>query len=166
VTPFPTALPTTRTPEVAGQRHRLPLTVVAQEDTRLGWPPIRRRRMTAGGVPPVAPGSPPFDHSSLFGAVAPTTGDSCFLELPLLNSTRFQRWLGHLAQTCAASLHLLVRDNGALHTATILRWPLRVAAGPFPPYRPERNPMARLRRDLKEPWADPVAKHVAKPLDA
>jgi hypothetical protein len=160
VTQFPTALPTKLTQEFAGHRDRLPIQVFAQDEPRLGLQPIRRRRMTACGVPPVATVSPPFDNFSLFGAVEPTTGDSCFLELPLLNSTMFQLWVDHFAQTFAASFNILVLDNGAFHTAKILRWPLNVAAVPFPPYSPELNPMERLWRDLKDKLADTVAKHL------
>jgi putative transposase len=55
-----------------------------------------------------------------------------------------------------------VLDNGALQTAQALRWPPHVAAVPFPPSRPELNPMERLWRDLK----DQVADTMAQTLDA
>jgi putative transposase len=136
--------------------------VFAQDETRLGLQPILRRRITACGVQPVARVWPRFDHFSLFGAVAPTTGDSFFLELPLLNSAMFQLWLEDFAQTFVASCNILVLDNGALHTAKALRWPPNVAAVPFPPSSPALNPMERLGRDLK----DQLAHSVAKTLDA
>ena len=107
--------------------------VFAQDETRLGLQPILRRRITACGVPQVATVWPRFDNFYLFGAVAPTTGDSFFLELPLLNSAMFQLWLDDFAQTFPASFNLLVLDNGAFHTAKALRWPPNVAAVPFPP---------------------------------
>jgi DDE superfamily endonuclease len=162
VTECPTALPTKLAQTLAGHRGGLPVKVVAQAATRLGVPPLLRRRMTACGVQPVATVWPRFDHFSLFGAVEPTTGDRVFLEFPCLNSARFQRWVDDFAQPFAASFNVLVLDKGALHTAKTLRWPPNVAAVPFPSYRPALNPIERLWRDLK----DQVADTVAKTLDA
>jgi hypothetical protein len=130
---FPTTLPTQLTRQLAGNRAGLPVKVFAQDEPRLGLPPIIRRRMTACGVQPGATGWQRFDNFSLFGAVEPMTGASLFLELPLLHSAMFQLWLDDCAQTFAASCNILVLDNGAFHTAKALRWPANVAAVPFPP---------------------------------
>jgi DDE superfamily endonuclease len=158
MTQFPAALPTKLTQQLAGNRNGLPVKVVAQDATRLGLQPIVRRRMTARGVQPVATVWPRFDNFYLFGAVEPTTGDSFFVELPLLNSAMFQLWLDDFAHTFAASFNMLVLDNGAFHTAKPLQWPSNVAAVPFPPYSPELHPIERLWRDLKDQLADTVAK--------
>jgi hypothetical protein len=158
VTQFPAALPIKLTQQLAGNCAGLPVKVLAQDETRLGLQPLLRRRITACGVQPVAPVSPRFDNFYLFGAVEPTTGDSFFLELPLLNSAMFQLWLDDFAQTFAASFNILVLDNGAFHTAKTLRWPSNVAAVPFPTYSPELNPIERLWRDLKDQLANTVAK--------
>jgi putative transposase len=154
-------LPTKLTQQRAGNCAGLPTKVFAQDETRLGLQPILRRRMTACGVQPVATVWPRFENFYLFGAVEPTTGDSFFLELPLLNSAMFQLWLDNFAQTFAASFNVLVLDKGAFHTAKTLRWPAHVAAVPFPSSSPELNPIERLWRDLK----DQVAQTVAKTLD-
>jgi hypothetical protein len=145
------------TQSLTGNRDGLPVKVFAQDETRLGLQPLLRRRITACGVQPVATVSPQFDNFYLFGAVEPATGDSFFLELPLLNSTMFQLWLEDFAQTFAASFNILVLDNGAFHTAKSLRWPPNVATVPFPPYSPELNPMERFWRDLKDQLADTVS---------
>jgi hypothetical protein len=157
---FPTALATTLTQQLAGNRDGLPVKVCAQDETRLGLQPIIRRRITACGVQPVATVWQRFDNFYLFGAVEPMTGDSFFLELPLLNSAMFQLWLDDFAQTLAASFNILVLDNGAFHTAKGLRWPANVAAVPLPPYSPELNPIERLWRDLKDQVADTVSKNL------
>jgi hypothetical protein len=91
-----------------------------------------------------------YSNFSLDGAVAPTTGDSFFLELPWLNTTAFQVWLDPFAEALPASFNLLVLDNGAFHTAQALQWPANVAPVFLPPYSPERNPIERLWRDLKD----------------
>jgi hypothetical protein len=162
VTQFPAALPAKLAEQLAGNRDGLPVKVFAQDETRLGLQPILRRRITACGVQPVTTVWQRFDNFYLFGAVEPMTGESFFLELPLLNSAMFQLWLDDFAQTFAASFNLLVLDNGAFHTAKALRWPPNVAAVPFPPYSPELNPIERLWRDLK----DQLANTVVKTLDA
>ena len=156
MTQFPATLTTKLTQEVAGNRAKLPVKVFTQDETRLGLQPILRRRITACGVQPVATVWQRFENFYLFGAVEPMTGDSFFLELPLLNSTMFQLWLDDFAQTFAASFNILVLDNGAFHTAKTLRWPSNVAAVPLPPYSPELNPIERLWRDLKDQLANPV----------
>jgi hypothetical protein len=162
MTQFPAALPTKLSQQLAGNRDGLPVTVFAQDETRLGLQPIVRRRITACGVQPVATVWPRFDNFYLFGAVEPLTGDSFFLELPLLNSAMFQLWLDDFAHTLAASFNILLLDKGAFHTAKTLQWPPNVAAVPFPPYSPALNPIERLWRDLK----DQLANTVAKTLDA
>jgi hypothetical protein len=156
VTEFPSVLPTKLTQQLAGNLTGLPVKVFAQDETRLGLQPIIRRRITACGVQPVATVWQRFDNFYLFGAVEPTTGESFFLELPLLNSAMFQLWLDDFAHTFAASFNMLVLDNGAFHTAKTLRWPPNVAAVPLPPYSPELNPIERLWRDLKDQLAAAV----------
>ena len=160
--PVPAAVPTTLTQPRAGHREGRPVPVFAQDDTRLGLQPSIRRRMTADGVHPGAPGWQRFDHVALVGAVDPTTGGGCVLGLPLLNSALCQRWWDDVAQPFAASWTSLVRDNGAFHPAKARRWPPTVATGPGPPSRPALHPMGRLGRALQAQWAHSVA----KPLDA
>jgi hypothetical protein len=155
---FPTAFPSTLTQQLVRHRAGLPVQVFAPDATRLGLQPISRRRSTARGVQPVATVWPRFDHFSLLGAVAPLTGDSFFLALPLLNSARCQLWLDGFAHTFAASCNMLGLDHGAFHTATALPWPPNVATVPFPPYSPALKPMERLWRDLQDQLADTAAK--------
>jgi hypothetical protein len=160
VTAFPTALPTQLAQQLAGHRGGLPVHIFAQDEPRLGVQPIIRRRRTAWGVQPVATVWPRVDHVSLCGAVEPTTGDSCFLELPLLNSAMLQLWWDDFAQTFATSFNIVVLDHGALHTAQTLRWPPHVAAVPLPPSSPDLTPIERLWRDLKDKLADTVAQRL------
>jgi len=116
--------------------------------------PIVRRRITARGGQPLLPSAYRFESLYLYGAVAPLTGQSFFLALPLLNTQGFQLFLNHFAATDPASFHLLLLDNGAFHKAQALRLPPNVSLVFFPPYSPELNPTERLWRDLKD-WLAP-----------
>lgn len=109
-----------------------------------------RRRITARGGQPLLPAAYHFESLSLYGAGEPLTGQSFFLELPLLNTQGFQLFLDHFAATDLTCFHLLLLDNGAFHKARSLRLPPNVALLFSPPYAPELNPIERLWRDLKD----------------
>jgi transposase len=113
-------------------------------------------------VQPILSSAYRFESLYLYGAVEPLTGQSFFLELPLLNTQGFQLFLEHFAAPDPQSFHLLLLDNGAFHKAQALRLPKNVALLFFPPYAPELNPIERLWRDLKD-W---LATHQPDSLDA
>jgi hypothetical protein len=75
-------LPALLTQQLADHSSIDTLKVFAQDETRLGVLPVVRRRMTACGVQPIATVTHQFDNFSLYGAVEPTPGAHCFLELP------------------------------------------------------------------------------------
>jgi hypothetical protein len=148
------------TQHIASRPASGPVKVFAQDESRVGLLPVLRHRITACGVQPVATVTHQFDNFYLYGAVAPTTGDSFFLELPWLNTTAFQLWVDHFAHAFPQSFNLLVLDNGAFHKAKAVRWPANVAPVFLPPYSPELNPIERLWRDLKDKLADRGAKTI------
>jgi transposase len=112
--------------------------------------PILRHRITARGVQPLVSCAYRFESLYLYGAVAPLTGASFFLEFPTLNTECFQLFLDHFAALDPTNFHLLLLDNGAFHKAKALRLPPNVGLLFFPPYAPELNPIERLWRDLKD----------------
>lgn len=122
----------------------------AQDESRCGLLPLRRRRITARGVHPLLSAASRFESLYLYGAVEPLTGQRFFLELPLLNTEGCQLFLEHCAATDPTSFHLLLLDTGAVHKAQALRLPTNVALLFFPPYAPELTPIARLWRDLND----------------
>jgi hypothetical protein len=156
VTQFHTALPGLLTPLIADRARGRPVTVFAQDETRLGLLPIIRSRMTACGVHPVVTVTHKCDHVSLSGAVEPTTGEHFFLALPHLTSLTFQLWLDSFGEALPESYNLVVLDNGAVHTAQAVQWPSHVVPLFLPPYSPALKPIARLWRDLKDTLADVV----------
>jgi transposase len=124
--------------------------VGAPEESRCGLWPLVRRRLPARGGQPLAPAAYRFERLSRYGAVAPLTGQSCFLALLVLKTPGFQLFRAHLAATAPACFHLLLLDNGAFPKPRSLRLPPKVAPRFFPPYAPELKPLARLWRALKD----------------
>jgi hypothetical protein len=55
-----------------------PVRVLSQDERRVGWLPVRRRRLTARGVQPVGSVQRIVAWCSIDGAVAPTTGERFF----------------------------------------------------------------------------------------
>ena len=90
--PLPTAWPPLLAPQLASHSSGNTSTRFAHDETRLGFLPVVRRRITAGGVPPVATVTDPCDHGSRYGAVEPTTGARFCLALPSRNSRAFHVW--------------------------------------------------------------------------
>jgi hypothetical protein len=66
-----------RLQRVRPPEHTRPVRVFSQDDSRLGWLTVRRRRLTADGVQPVGAVHQVFAGFSGDGAGAPTTGARC-----------------------------------------------------------------------------------------
>lgn len=94
-----------------------------------------------------------FESYYLYGAVEPTTGASCFLELPHLDTAGLQLFLDHFAAQYPASRTILLLDNGAFHKAQALHMPSNVLFLFLPPYSPELNPIERVWQHVKAPLA-------------
>jgi transposase len=127
--------------------------VFSQDESRVGLLTIRRRRLTAGGIHPIGLIQHVFEWFYVYGAVAPTTGERFFLELPYLDADTFQLFLDAFGQAFPDSLNILLLDNSGAHTAQRLRWPENVRCVWLPPYCPELNPIERVWRDLKDDLA-------------
>jgi transposase len=127
--------------------------VFAQDESRFGLLTVRRRRLTARGVQPVGTIQHVFEWFYVYAAIAPTTGESFFLELPYLNATTFQVFLDEFARAFPNSLNLLVLDKSGGHTAKQVVIPDNVRLVWLPPYAPELNPIERVWQDLKDALA-------------
>jgi transposase len=127
--------------------------VFSQDESRFGLLTVRRRRLTARGVQPIGQVQHVFEWFYVYGAVAPTTGERFFLELPYLNADSFQLFVDAFAEAFPDSLNLLLLDNGSAHTAQRLTLPENVRLVFLPPYCPELNPIERIWRDLKDALA-------------
>jgi putative transposase len=127
--------------------------VFSQDESRVGLLTVRRRRLTTRGVQPVGSVQHVFAWFYVYGAVAPTTGERFFLELPYLNAETFQLFVDAFAHAFPDSLNILLLDNSGAHTAQRVRWPENVHYVWLPPYCPELNPIERVWRDLKDELA-------------
>lgn len=139
--------------------------VFSQDESRFGLLTVRRRRLTACGFQPVGAVQHVFEWFYVYGAVAPTTGERFFLELPYLNADMFQLFLDAFAQAFPDSLNILLLDNSGAHTAQRLRWPENVRGVRLPPYCPELNPIERVWRALKDEVAWEQFADLAAQLD-
>jgi DDE superfamily endonuclease len=133
--------------------HTRPVRVCSQDASRFGWLSRRRRRLTAGGLPPLGLRQHVCAWCSVYGAVAPTTGARFFLQRPSLHAATFQLWLDAFGQAFPDSLNLWLLDNSGAHTTQGMRWPAHVRGVWLPPDGPELNPSERVWRDLKDPLA-------------
>lgn len=122
-------------------------------------------RLTGRGVKPIQPYAPLYEYYWLYAAVEPLTGQSCWCELPHLDTACFQAFLEHLSQAYPHSLNLLVVDNAPAHTATTLELPDNMLLLHLPPYSPELNPVERLWQHLKA-QIDVFDRHVRSSLTA
>jgi transposase len=119
----------------------------------MGLLTVRRRRLTARGVQPVGSVQDIFEWCYVYGAVASTTGERFFLELPYLNAAMFQLFTEAFAQAFPDSLNIRLLDNSGAHAARHLIRRENVRCVWVPPYCPELNPIERVWRDLKDQLA-------------
>ena len=127
--------------------------VFSHDESRFGLLPVRRRRLTAQGVQPSGAVQHVCEGFSVYGAVAPTTGERFFRELPSLNAARFQRFIAAFAEAFSDRFHIPLLDNSGAQTAQRLTSPANVRVVFLPPSGPELNPSERVWRDLKDDLA-------------
>jgi hypothetical protein len=142
-----------RLQEVIPPANTRPVRVFSPDESRVGLLTIRRRRLTARGVPPVGSVQHGFEWGYVYGAVEPTTGARFCLELPYLNAEMCQLFVHACAQAFPDSLNILLLDTSGAHTSSQLTLPEHVRCVFLPPYCPELNPMERVWRDLKDALA-------------
>jgi hypothetical protein len=85
-----------------------PVLVFSQDESRFGLLTVRRRRLTGRGIQPVGRVQHTFAWFYVYGAVAPTTGECFFLELPHLNADTFQIFIDAFAHAFPDSLNILL----------------------------------------------------------
>lgn len=103
------------------------------------------------GSRPVVPLQNEYDWVYLYGAVNPTTGESCALVLPWANTEMMQLHLDAISRQVGPHRHVvLVLDNAGWHGSKHLQVPANITLLPLPAYCPELNPVERLWHWLKD----------------
>jgi putative transposase len=123
--------------------------VFCQDESRLGLHLPIHRRPTGYGVKPVQVVEPLYESYWLYAAVAPTTGEAFWWELPRLDAECFGIFLHKFGQHYADSLNIVLLDQAPAHVAQRVAIPENVVLVWLPPYSPELNPVERLWEDLK-----------------
>jgi DDE superfamily endonuclease len=108
-----------------------------------------QRRLTGCGVKPIQVVEPLYEYYWLYAAVAPTTGDTCWWELPRLDADCFTVFLQQLGQQYAESLNVVLLDQAPAHVAQRVQLPANGILVWFPAYSPELTPVERLWEDLQ-----------------
>ncbi len=116
----------------------------------MGLKTLNGKKITAKGVKAVGAVQWQFKAYYLYGAVAPDTGESLFLEFPYLNSDCFQIFIDRLSQNNPDNLNVIHLDNGRFHSSSKLQIPTNIILLFQPPYCPELNPIERLWLEIKK----------------
>ena len=125
-----------------------------QDETRIGWMPIQRRRITAKGLRPLISAEIKREYEYLFGMIEPLTGKSFRLELPGLETETMQIFMDEFIKTDPESLHLILLDNASSHTTEKLKVAENIVFIFLPACTPELNPIERFWKELKDWWSD------------
>lgn len=91
-----------------------------------------------------------FKAYYLYGAVAPQTGESFWLEFSHLDGMCFQIFLDELADKYPENLNVIQLDNGKFHHSSSLKIPDNILLIFQPPYSPELNPIERIWSHIKQ----------------
>ena len=121
-----------------------------QDETRIGLKTIERKKITARGVKPIGKVQWNFKAYYLYGAIAPQTGESFWLEFSHLDSLCFQIFLEQLAGEYPDNLNVIQLDNGRFHHSSSLKIPDNILLIFQPPYSPELNPIERVWQHIKQ----------------
>lgn len=121
-----------------------------EDETRLGLKTRESRRITALGIKPIGQVQWNFKAYYLYGAIAPQTGETFFLEFSHLDGDCFQIFLNELSQAFPDNLNVVQVDNGRFHHSSKLEIPENILLIFQPPYSPELNPIERVWQFLKQ----------------
>jgi cytochrome c1 len=124
-----------------------PVRVFCHDESRCGLFLPVRRRLTSYGVKPVQGVEPLYESSWVYAAVAPTTGDAFWWELPRLDADCFTVFLHPFGHHYSARLNLVLLDHAPAHMAQRVQSPDNVVLVWRPAYSPELHPVERLWED-------------------
>jgi transposase len=121
--------------------------VWAEDEHRIGLHPVNRMVWVLKGEQPIAPVNWKYQWLWLVGFVHPTSGETDWWLVPLLNSEVFSRVLAAFAQAHQLSKNkrvILVLDQAAFHQSRQVRVPTGIDLLFLPAKSPELQPAERL----------------------
>ncbi|WP_241994471.1 IS630 family transposase [Chroococcidiopsis cubana] len=120
-----------------------------EDETRLGWKTVQRRKLTSRGVKPIGTLQFRREKYYMYGVVEPLTGENFFRELSHLDTECFPEFLNEFSETYPEELQIIQLDNGSFHTTPKLKAPENIILLFQPAHCPELNPIERLWEHLK-----------------
>ena len=102
------------------------------------------------GIRPSVPCHHIREYRYAYGAVEPTSGESCFLIMPYCNTNCMNVFLYHLSMSYPDDIIILVCDGAAWHKAKALIFPENIRLVFIPPYTPEMNPIEQIWKEIRK----------------
>lgn len=90
------------------------------------------------------------EYRYAYGAVEPTTGESCFLIMPYCNTECMNMFLEELSKKYSDDIILLCCDGAAWHKSKSLQVPDNIILFYIPPYTPEMNPIEQIWKEIRK----------------
>jgi transposase len=133
------------------------------DEARFGLHTELRRLWTLRGCRPVVERQIKYQWDYLYGALSLVGGEAHFAHVPGVNLQWDAAYLGDLAATDPAALHVVLRDQAGFHLRDgDARLPARVRLVDLPPYSPELNPCEQVWDLIKDEIANRVFASVAQ----
>jgi transposase len=121
------------------------------DEARFGLHTELRRVWTLKGARPVVPRQIKYQWDYLYGALGAVSGDAHFMHIPSVSLEWDRAYLGELAASDLAAVHVVVRDQAGFHLRDgDPRLPERVRIIDLPPYSPELNPCEQMWDIVKD----------------
>lgn len=118
------------------------------------------------GVRPSVPCHHIREYRYVYGAVEPSTGESCFCIMPYCNTDCMNIFLKELSEAYPKDKIILVCDGAAWHKSSGLNIPENIKIIFIPPYTPEMNPIEQIWKEIrKRGFKNEVFKTLDKVID-
>ena len=102
------------------------------------------------GVRPSVPCHHIREYRYAYGAVEPSTGESCFCIMPYCNTDCMNIFLKELSESYSKDKIILVCDGAVWHKSNGLNIPKNIKIIFIPPYTPEMNPIEQIWKEIRK----------------
>lgn len=102
------------------------------------------------GMRPSVPCHHIREYRYAYGAIEPTTGESCFLIMPYCDTECMNIFLDELSKKYSNDIILLCCDGAAWHKSKSLQIPYNIKLFSIPSYTPEMNPIEQIWKEIRK----------------